>query len=476
MLAIAASVYGQLSFEQEVYDILKPYLLTKSADLNNDGTDDLVIVTIHPHISGIFPESEENNIEIYLNKSGEFILQQVIKYYDGNMTNIDICDIDGDGLKDIVISNGIAHLTIYKQDENNMFSPCYTYSLSYTHIDQMKCIDLNNDGLTDIVLFYSVYNSSLGGQISQIDILYQRESLVFDTVRLIPKEYPYNFDKYDIADINNDNLPDIVFFSNTGIIYVLLNSIDGFVSSRIPILKEINGIRCNNIALGYVNGDSLIDIVITAGSNNDPTLFIAYQKENEDLSFRISSIVTKDIPNYIEIVDLNNDSRNDIVINHDLWQTISIFEQIDNEVFDIPVLYPDYFGNMNNNGWTFGDFNGDGLIDIFVPALGSYFFLWNTSENKSSDIKTVTVNNLDNIRLFPNPVNDFLNFNIEKSIFQNVRELEFYLLSLDGKILKKLKIYSESNSINMLDLQSGIYLYKVMSKGELIKSGKIIKQ
>jgi hypothetical protein len=131
---------------------------------------------------------------------------------------------------------------------------------------------------------------------------------------------------------------------------------------------------------------------------------------------------------------------------------------------------------MDNNGWTFGDFNGDGLIDIFVPAIGSYFFLWNTSENKSS-IKTVTVDKLqDNISLFPTPVNNFLNINIEKSTFQNVGELEFHLLNLNGIILQKIKIHSENNSINMLNLPLGIYLYKIVSKGEIIKSGKIIKK
>jgi hypothetical protein len=76
------------------------------------------------------------------------------------------------------------------------------------------------------------------------------------------------------------------------------------------------------------------------------------------------------------------------------------------------------------------------------------------------------------ISAFPNPTSDFVNLKIEKG---EIRDIEFTLFDLQGKVLSNRKIESTNTEVSFSGYNSGNYLLKVIQKGKEIQTFKIIK-
>lgn len=470
ILCFSTLVYGQLSFEQVYQNNLNQYQITDAKDLNNDGNIDLVIGTIRYHVHGVFPDSTEYNIEVFFNNElGELTLHQKFKYdidgVESNISNIEICDINNDKLKDIIITYGY-YTRIYVQDVTNMFSLYYTHKKWGSWA--LKCADFNNDSLDDIFI-------GSGGDRTLRDILFQKESGGFDTASFISHSVPWGSKEFEVADMNNDNFIDIISLTHhLGVypfLHVYLNdSFGNFDATPIPLLSELQSLWPNSFEVGYINNDSLIDIVLTTGGNSDAMMHIGYQTAKGTLDFNVVEYKTKDIPTSIKIIDLNNDKRNDIVINHDVWETISFYEQLPDNAFKDPVMYSTFHGNMKDDGWTFADFNNDRLIDIFKPAIGSFMFLWNTSTTSMKLMDTKDAQ----IRLSPNPTSDYLYLDTDISAVFNSKAI-MCIYNTEGQVKRTINISDKSTKVDVCDLPTGIYFYNIMLEGKSIYSGKFIK-
>lgn len=77
------------------------------------------------------------------------------------------------------------------------------------------------------------------------------------------------------------------------------------------------------------------------------------------------------------------------------------------------------------------------------------------------------------LKIFPNPAIDYIN--IEVSDFQT--DLEYQLINTRGQILKNGHIYNAIEQINISDLETGLYIVRLISKEEgVIKTQKLIKK
>jgi len=77
----------------------------------------------------------------------------------------------------------------------------------------------------------------------------------------------------------------------------------------------------------------------------------------------------------------------------------------------------------------------------------------------------------NNIKVYPNPTNDFIHFS-SPSISLN--GYHFYLFDMTGKIILLSEI-SDNESINIQHLKSGIYFYK-LQKGNDVLKGKLVRE
>lgn len=76
------------------------------------------------------------------------------------------------------------------------------------------------------------------------------------------------------------------------------------------------------------------------------------------------------------------------------------------------------------------------------------------------------------ISAFPNPTNDFVNLKIEKG---EIRDVEFILFDLQGKVLSNRKIEGTNTEVSFSGYNSGNYFLKVMQNGKEIQTFKIVK-
>lgn len=109
-------------------------------------------------------------------------------------------------------------------------------------------------------------------------------------------------------------------------------------------------------------------------------------------------------------------------------------------------------------------------------TLCQYKFLDLPDSNKCFCDTTLYRTSIDDIaqskiETFPNPVENTWTINIAQNASLN-------LFSLDGQIVLEKDIFQGANSIDMNELQQGVYLYQVFEENALgiIYSGKLIKQ
>ena len=75
------------------------------------------------------------------------------------------------------------------------------------------------------------------------------------------------------------------------------------------------------------------------------------------------------------------------------------------------------------------------------------------------------------VKIYPNPSSDIIQF---YSPTLNLNNFHLSIFDVSGKIILKTDL-TDDQTINIADLQSGIYFYKLICDNE-IQTGKIIKQ
>ncbi|MCK4677201.1 MAG: T9SS type A sorting domain-containing protein [Bacteroidales bacterium] len=115
----------------------------------------------------------------------------------------------------------------------------------------------------------------------------------------------------------------------------------------------------------------------------------------------------------------------------------------------------------NGKCWR-GTLNNEGVLqfnEITCPDL-------TTSINPSSKI-------LNKIRIYPNPTENQVEIIIE---YQENVSYELHVLDINGRVLKTQEINQTHTNVNIIDLQSGVYIFKIFDiKGNIVFSRKIIK-
>ncbi|MGD2092542.1 MAG: VCBS repeat-containing protein [Candidatus Aminicenantes bacterium] len=326
-----------------------------SGDFNDDGRNDVAV------IAGDF------KLYIYLQgASGD--LQPPVSYdsfeFYFSYQDLEVGDFNGDNLLDLVADAGSDGIAIFYQNANGTIDP-YTY-IDTTYITRaVRPADINDDGRTDIVVV-----SSSGGTI-YVEILEQdvdgtllAPNVVYSTTDSI------NFrDTFNIGDVSDDNLLDIVIAMGDGSgndIRVLIQNADGTFS---PVSYPVGDLP-EDVAIGDVNGDGLNDVVASYGGNT-PNSFVSVVTQNNlgTLDPPVSYPVY-DIPGHLRIMDADRDGLGDVIVLHNGWSRFGLLLQnnstntLDNEVlYEIPSA--SWYKGLN-----VGDINSDGYEDLLISGPG----------------------------------------------------------------------------------------------------------
>ncbi len=326
-------------------------------DLNDDGRKDVLIAT-----QDVGAPGQDYKLNLFLSGQDGLETNPIIINYPNifpGLSALSVGDIDNDGLNDIVI--GIQdQIGIFRQNDDHTFGNA-EMMYSGNSVDGISIGDVDNDGLNDLAV--SHWNEP------SIKIFHQTAN------GFITSSYPKpegGRDQIHIGDMNGDGLNDVVVMigqlQESGL-HVFLQNQTGALQPYVTYQSPTPGIEgwMNGFAIGDLNGDGLNDLVATQGGNEpDARISIWYQDPISN-NFQIGLLLQAyQAPVSVEIADLDCDGRNEIIVGHQGFGAISVFEQ-ENGLFNgYNVFHFSADGPSDNSGLGVADINGDGRKDVLT--------------------------------------------------------------------------------------------------------------
>lgn len=265
------------------------------ADLDGDGVPDLIIPIYGPW--------NGNTVEIlYGYGDGSFGNATEIHTTAENPMAASAADMDGDGDLDLAIShnNGGWYLDIALQDSNGTFAVAYTHGAGQNP-QYLAESDLDGDGWTDLVAgvnYNGVYvfrNAADGsGNVESPDTYLSR-----------------SWEYVTVADVDLDGFDDVVVGSYwTAAVTILFNDgLGGFSSSSTVTTEGIDGYP----AVGEFNGDGLPDLAFPNQSTDTVSIFLG---DGTGGFTAYDSIALDDRPQMVIAADLDGDGRDEVVVSY----------------------------------------------------------------------------------------------------------------------------------------------------------------
>jgi len=325
-------------------------------DVTGDGKNDVVLVTsfyfdpTHDYHVFLFAQNVQGGLAtaVTCTTSGT---------YSGRPMSVAVGDVNNDGKNEIVVGNDRSKIEVFALDISGNLVSIATYTT--VNSTNIRIADLNHDGLLDIV--------GIGWGTNTVGVFLQNANGTLDP----PITYAVSHEGWDdleVGDINNDGLSDIIVMSGQGFspnIGVLIQKSDGTFEPA--VYYDLGGNElAGGVAVGDVNGDNLKDIVISTGWAGLPNGLAVFSQNaagtlNAPTPYSFGGGATA-----VEIADVNSDGRQDVIIRQG---SAGICLQTANgtltecEFYDIPSA------SDNRHGMAIGDINNDGKPDIVIADV-----------------------------------------------------------------------------------------------------------
>lgn len=229
--------------------------------------------------------------------------------------------------------------------------------------------DLNGDGRNDVVVIEA--NGSKG-----IHIYYQNATGTLNGPLIIDSSLQLS--GMATGDVNNDGLADLVVSGDVPGLPGLRGRIKVYIQNRsthaLDAAQEyaLSTDTAGTLAIADLNGDDRKDIVVASVQGSNGLLSIFFQETGGLGAEQTYTSVPVVYGGEVHLADMNNDGRNDIIVQSDLKQ-LAVIKQVSPGIFSTT---PDFY-TVQTSYWpdfrsfAVGDINGDGLADIVAADPAS---------------------------------------------------------------------------------------------------------
>ena len=486
-------VNNQIVFENS--HVITPHILGENAitvgDIDNDGIVDIAIASLNNNFIAWYKNNENGNFETenfislfvfsptdilavdldgdldldivftdFLNnqivwlentQEGEVFIPHFIATNVPRVSRIAYADIDYDGFVDIVSgSSNENHIAWYKNDGIGNFEKHLLSNGGY--IGDTACVeigDMDGDGINDII-------TNIGHRL----IWYKNQNGDgdFGEPRLIAGNI--NPSSLAIADINGDGSNDIVSISKIeGKIryFENINNADYFISHFVG-----NHSNSYSVVTMDVDDDGKPDVIASNRSSNSQERLV-WHKNLGDGNFSPAEVITNSGSELSRLIigDLDMDAKEDLIYisiqdKKIIWQKNQTGSFESQQTIDITPEIPRaiYVGDIDQNG----------SLDIIAAFSNPGKIVW---YRNSLALSTNEPTQFDNMKIFPNPTDDFV------QIYSPNKINKISLYDFSGR---KISVQYINNRIDLSQQSSGIYLLKLTDYEGNSEALKIIKR
>jgi fibronectin type 3 domain-containing protein len=323
-------------------------------DVTGDGRADVVFTTG-------YDADPANDFHVFVLAQGpDGLLAPPVGYatagsYAQRPGSVAIGDITGDGLADVVVGLDRYGIQVFPgQPDGTLGAASFTATSDSTRI---RVGQLDGDGHVDVV--------GIGWGSDTVSVFHAAGGVLAP-----PQVYAAvhnGWDDLEVGDVNGDGRTDIIVMSGQGYgpnVSVLHQAVDGTFG---PAEEHSLGdqVLTHGVGVGDTTGDGRADVVASYGGNS-PSSRVALWTQRSDGTLGEPVVQTSyDIPEPVDVADLDLDGRADVVTLHGGWQQAGVYLGRADGTLGAEQLYPiPYASHYSVHGLAIGDVNGDGWPDV----------------------------------------------------------------------------------------------------------------
>ena len=450
------NIDGKLYRHQPYAEVRSPRV-PKIGDVDGDG--DLDIVVAIPILS-----SGDDEIVWYENRGASGYIDWLITDQIGSPYDIELADLDGDGMLDIAATAQSANDVVWLKKSGNDWE-VFEIETNANEPEGLVVADLDGNGSNDIIVA-STRDDKL--------YWYENDGAGEFARRIVDPNFPLP-KEVEVGDFDGNGTLDIIAISEDELYSVTLFSADN--SQNFTRDTLLTGRQPSDIDTGDWNGDGDLDIVVTynESSTTEPDVDLF---ENDGSGFFVTTNLGSSIrrTTSVKLVDIDNDSDLDIVTGEESSSSIGIGYNQGGLPIDFQKPYEPITIATFVQGVDAADLDGDGLVDIVATDDQQNRILLLKQENPmnvgTEDESVESI--VDEISLeqnFPNPFRYGTQITFNLDISDQVSLAVYDIMGREVAMLinnKKMTAGIHAVVWNPGGLASGTYFYRLYTNDKFV--------